>query len=188
MFKSLHSPLKSQPHRPRACGSSRYYDRRGSCSDPVGEVGRLRERRPSTRNRVRSVAASNSSSSASSSRRLCKFNACAEPFGTSSYASNRVRELRRVCPKCIPGEDVTAAPDQPSIEERPWSESRGLRTPCSRALCPVTAGLRESSKRCMPMKMITKPTTRDTVFTGLSVLMPWKRMRDATMVAVEKQT
>ena len=38
------------------------------------------------------------------------------------------------------------------------------------------------------MKMVTKPTRRDMVFMGLSVLMPWKRMREATMVAVEKQT
>ena len=116
--------------------------------------------------------------------------ACAEPFGASSSTSNRaVRELRRAWLKCSPGEDVTVdAAGQPSIEERPWSESRGLRMPCSSALCPVTAGLRESSRRCMPMKVMTKPTRRDIEFTGLSVLRPWKRMRDATMVAVEKQT
>jgi hypothetical protein len=40
----------------------------------------------------------------------------------------------------------------------------------------------------MPMKVMMKPTRRDIEFTGLSVLRPWKRMRDATMVAVEKQT
>jgi hypothetical protein len=166
------------------------HDRHGSPDDPAGEAVRLRERRSSARNRVRSDAASNSSSSASSSRRLCILRACAEPFGASSNTSNRaVRELRCAWLKCSPGEDVTVgAACHPSIEVRPWSESRGLRMPCSSALCPVTAGLRESSRRCMPMKVMMKPTTRDIVFTGLSVLRPWKRMRDATMVAVEKQT
>jgi hypothetical protein len=38
------------------------------------------------------------------------------------------------------------------------------------------------------MKIVTKPVRREIVFMGLSVLMPWKRMREATMVAVEKQT
>jgi len=40
----------------------------------------------------------------------------------------------------------------------------------------------------MPMKMMTNPTRREIVFMGLSVLIPWKRMREATIVAVEKQT
>jgi len=38
------------------------------------------------------------------------------------------------------------------------------------------------------MKMMINPTRRETVFTGLSVFRPWKRMREAMMVAVEKQT
>lgn len=173
----------------------KYYDGPGR-GDPddivVGEPEPewLRERRSSARSLVRSVVASSSSSSASaSSRRLCNPSACAEPFGASSYASKSgVRELRRAWPKFKPGEAPAAAP-QPSSEERPaWRDSRGLRMPCSRALWPVTTGLRESSRRCMPMKIMMKPTRRDTVFTGLSVLMPWKRIRDATMVAVEKQT
>lgn len=162
-----------------------HYDLRGS-GEPPGELEWLRDWRPSVRSLVRSVAASSSSSSASSSRRLWSPSACAEPFGTSSNASKSVRELRRACPKFMPGAETAAG--QPSSECRPCSERRGFRTPFSRALCPETAGLRESSRRCMPMKMVMKPTRREIVFIGLSVLMPWKRMREATMVAVEKQT
>ena len=55
-------------------------------------------------------------------------------------------------------------------------------------LAAADSGLRESSRIWMPRKVTTKPAMSETVFVGLSVLNPWKRMREATMVAVEKQT
>ena len=42
--------------------------------------------------------------------------------------------------------------------------------------------------RCTPRNVTAKPQRRDAVLPPSVVLMPWKRMRDAMRVAVEKPT
>jgi hypothetical protein len=43
-------------------------------------------------------------------------------------------------------------------------------------------------RRCTPRNVTMNPQRRDSVLVASVVLNPWKRMRDATTVAVEKPT
>ena len=43
-------------------------------------------------------------------------------------------------------------------------------------------------RRCTPKKVTMKPQRRETVLVALVVLNPWKRIREAMMVDVEKPT
>jgi hypothetical protein len=49
-------------------------------------------------------------------------------------------------------------------------------------------GTREMLRRWTPRNVTMKPMRRETVFVPSVVLNPWKRIREATMVADEKPT
>jgi hypothetical protein len=50
------------------------------------------------------------------------------------------------------------------------------------------SGFRERLRRWTPRKVTTKPASRETVLVVSVVLNPWKKIKDATAVAVEKPT
>jgi len=61
--------------------------------------------------------------------------------------------------------------------------------------CSVLGGMpsasasdREILSRCTPRKVTMKPARRENVLVPEVVLKPWKRIKEATIVAVEKQT
>lgn len=64
-----------------------------------------------------------------------------------------------------------------------------LITPDSNAECVLFfSGSLDTFKRYTPIKMIENPQRRETVFVASVVLNPWKRIAEATMVEVVKNT